>query len=55
MPIYGRDIDGKTSGMAVGATNLLLVFEPLLGWRSVLVTERRTAQDFDDVLRSIQV
>jgi hypothetical protein len=37
--------------MAVGATNLLLVFEPLLGWRSVLVTERRTARDFAEVLR----
>ena len=28
-----------------------MVFEPLLGWRAVQVTERRTAKDFAEVLR----
>jgi hypothetical protein len=34
-----------------GTANLFMVFEPLLGWRAVSVTERRTAQDFAEVLR----
>jgi hypothetical protein len=34
-----------------GTANLFLVFEPLLGWRAVQVTERRTAKDFAEVLR----
>jgi hypothetical protein len=34
-----------------GVANLFMAFEPLLGWRSVQVTERRTAQDFAEVLR----
>jgi hypothetical protein len=34
-----------------GTANLFLVFEPLLGWRAVPVTERRTAKDFAEVLR----
>jgi hypothetical protein len=34
-----------------GTANLFMVFEPLLGWRAVPVTERRTAQDFAEVLR----
>ena len=34
-----------------GTANLFLAFEPLLGWRAVLVTERRTAVDFAEVLR----
>jgi hypothetical protein len=34
-----------------GVANLFLAFEPLLGWRSVQVTERRAAKDFADVLR----
>jgi hypothetical protein len=28
-----------------------MIFEPLLGWRAVQVTERRTAEDFAEVLR----
>jgi hypothetical protein len=34
-----------------GTANLFMVFEPLLGWRAVPVTERRTAKDFAEVLR----
>jgi hypothetical protein len=34
-----------------GVANLFMTFEPLLGWRSVQVTERRTAKDFAEVLR----
>lgn len=35
----------------LGVANLFMVSEPLLGWRAVRVTERRTAQDFAEVLR----
>jgi hypothetical protein len=34
-----------------GTANLFLVSQPLIGWRQVLATERRTAQDFAEVLR----
>jgi DDE superfamily endonuclease len=34
-----------------GTANLFMVAEPLLGWRAVHVTERRTAKDFAEVLR----
>jgi hypothetical protein len=34
-----------------GTANLFLVCEPLLGWRAVQVTERRTARDFAEVVR----
>jgi hypothetical protein len=34
-----------------GTANLFMVFEPLLGWRAVQVTERRTAKDLAEVLR----
>jgi hypothetical protein len=34
-----------------GTANLFMIFEPLLGWRAVQVTERRTAKDFAEVLR----
>jgi hypothetical protein len=34
-----------------GVANLFMAFEPLLGWRAVQVTERRTAKDFAEVLR----
>jgi hypothetical protein len=34
-----------------GAANLFMISEPLLGWRAVQVTERRTAKDFAEVLR----
>ena len=34
-----------------GTANLFLAFEPLLGWRHVAVTVRRTAKDFAEVLR----
>ena len=34
-----------------GTANLFMVSEPLIGWRAVHVTERRTAKDFAEVLR----
>lgn len=34
-----------------GTANLFMVSEPLLGWRAVQVTQRRTAKDFAEVLR----
>jgi hypothetical protein len=34
-----------------GVANLFMVFMPLIAWRSVWVTERRTAKDFAEVLR----
>src|SRR5438270_2863511 len=34
-----------------GTANLFMISEPLLGWRAVQVTERRTAKDFAEVLR----
>jgi hypothetical protein len=34
-----------------GTANLFMVSEPLLGWRAVHVTERRTAKDFAEVVR----
>ena len=34
-----------------GTANLFLISEPLLGWRAVQVTERRTAKDFAEVVR----
>jgi len=35
----------------LGTANLFMVLEPLLGWRAVQVTERRTATDFAELLR----
>src|SRR5512142_943088 len=34
-----------------GTANLFLLSEPLVGWRHVEVTERRTAMDFAEVVR----
>jgi len=34
-----------------GTANLFMISEPLVGWRHVAVTERRTAKDFAEVLR----
>jgi hypothetical protein len=34
-----------------GTANLFMVSEPLLGWRAVKVTDRRTATDFAEVVR----
>ena len=34
-----------------GTANLFMISEPLAGWRHVMVTERRTAKDFAEVLR----
>jgi hypothetical protein len=34
-----------------GTANLFLIAEPLVGWRAVQVTDRRTAKDFAEVVR----
>jgi hypothetical protein len=34
-----------------GVANVFMTFEPLVGWRAVQVTERRTKRDFAEVLR----
>jgi hypothetical protein len=34
-----------------GTANLFMISEPLLGWRAVQVTDRRTAKEFAEVLR----
>ncbi len=34
-----------------GTVNLFMISEPLLGWRAVQVTDRRTAVDFAEVVR----
>jgi hypothetical protein len=34
-----------------GTANLFMISEPLAGWRHVMVTARRTAKDFAEVLR----
>ena len=34
-----------------GTANLFMVSEPLLGWRAVKITQRRTAMDFAEVVR----
>lgn len=34
-----------------GTANLFMISEPLVGWRAVKVTERRTAVDFAEVVR----
>jgi DDE superfamily endonuclease len=36
-----------------GVTNLFMLFEPLAGWRRVKVTERRTRQDWAQVVREL--
>ena len=42
-----HDYEYKREGVA----NLFMLFQPLLGWRYVMPTERRTAKDFAGVLR----
>jgi hypothetical protein len=34
-----------------GTAHLFMISEPLLGWRAIPVTERRTAKDFAEVVR----
>jgi hypothetical protein len=34
-----------------GTANVFMAFEPLAGWRSAVVTQRRTAKDFAELLR----
>jgi transposase len=42
-----HDYEYKREGVA----NLFMLFQPLLGWRQAMPTERRTAKDFAEVLR----
>lgn len=42
-----RDYEYRREGVA----NLFMISEPLLGWRHVAATDRRTAKDFAEVLR----
>jgi hypothetical protein len=42
-----HDYEYKREGVA----NLFMISEPLLGWRAIEVTERRTAKDLAEVLR----
>jgi len=36
-----------------GSCNLFVVFQPLVGWRQVKVTERRTKQDFANCMKEL--
>ncbi len=36
-----------------GTANLFVVTQPLIGWREVVVTDRRTAVDFAGVLKPL--
>lgn len=36
-----------------GTCNLFLFFQPLLGWRHVKVTERRTAKDWAECMKEL--
>ncbi len=36
-----------------GVANLFMLLQPLLGWRQVMPTERRTAKDLAEVLRCL--
>src|SRR5262245_66311073 len=44
------DYEYKRDGLA----NLFMISEPLSGWRHVMMTERRTAMNFADVLRWVE-
>ena len=50
-PRPGRPARHDYEYVRTGTANLFLAFEPLLGWRAVLATERRAAVDFAELLR----
>ena len=50
-PRPGRPARHDYEYVRKGTANLFLAFEPLLGWRAVLATERRAAVDFAELLR----
>jgi hypothetical protein len=50
-PAPGRPARYDDEYRREGVANLFMVFEPLLAWRAVQVTARRTAMDFAEVLR----
>jgi len=50
-PEPGRPARYDYEYVRAGTANAFMIFEPLLGWRAVQVTERRTAKDLAEVLR----
>jgi hypothetical protein len=50
-PAPGRPARYDYEYRRCGVANVFMVTEPLLGWRSAQVTERRTGRDFAEVLR----
>lgn len=50
-PAPGRPARFDYEYRRCGTANLFIAFAPLLGWRAIRVTERRTAKDFADFLR----
>lgn len=50
-PSPGQPVRYDYEYRRAGTANLFLTFEPLLGWRGLQVTARRTALDFAEVLR----
>jgi transposase len=50
-PAPGRPARYDYEYVRHGTANLFMVSEPLLGWRGVSVTARRTAKDFAELLR----
>jgi hypothetical protein len=50
-PVPGRPARFDYEYRRCGVANVFMVTEPLLGWRSAQVTERRTGRDFAEVLR----
>ena len=50
-PRPGRPARHDYEYVRKGTANLFLAFEPLLGWRALLATERRAAVDFAELLR----
>jgi hypothetical protein len=52
-PLPGRPARQDYEYVRAGSRNLFLVCAPLLGWRRVAVTERRTAHDFAHAVRRL--
>ena len=50
-PAPGRPARYDYEYVRNGTANVFMISEPLLGWRGVSVTARRTAKDFAEVLR----
>jgi DDE superfamily endonuclease len=50
-PTPGQPVRFDYEYVRNGTANVFMISEPLLGWRAVQVTERRTAKDLAEVLR----